>query len=145
MSRNRDAEWIRREVAKLMAATAQEEQDDGAQSLPGVEAAGEIVSRAGRIGRLKAALAVIEAEDAAAAAEAKRTADAAAAEAVHGRQVIGRKPKEPQAALARAQIDHDVALARVRQMEAAAAAKREAAQRGEKLKAPPPEGVRSSV
>jgi hypothetical protein len=81
---------------------------------------------------------VIAAEDAAAAAEAKRTADAAAAEAEHGRQVIGRKPKEPQAALARAQIDHDVARARVHEMEAAAAAKREAAQRGEKLTAPPP-------
>jgi transposase len=138
LSRNRDAPWIRREVAKLMAATAHEGHDDEVHSLPGMQAAGEIVSPSGRIGRLTAALAVIAAEDAAAAAEAKRTADAAAAEAEHGRQVIGRKPKEPQAALARAQIDHDVARARVHEMEAAAAAKREAAQRGEKLTAPPP-------
>jgi hypothetical protein len=87
---------------------------------------------------LKAALAVIEAEDAVAAVAAKLTAQAAAAKAEKGHKVSGRKPTAPHAALARAQIDHDVALARVREMEAAAAAKLEAAGRGEKLKAPPP-------
>jgi transposase len=39
LARNRDAEWIRREVAKLMAATAQDEQPAvaGAEILPGAE------------------------------------------------------------------------------------------------------------
>jgi transposase len=139
-ARNRDAEWIRREVGKLMAATAREDPApvDVPEGLPGLEAVSETCSPAGRIGRLRAALAVIEAEDAVAAAAAERAAQAAAAKAEKGHKVSGRKPTEPHAALARAQIDHDVALARVREMEAAAAAKLEAAGRGEKRKAPPP-------
>ena len=135
LARNRDGAWIRREVAKLMAATAQEQQDaaDDGQPLPGLEAAGEISSPRGRIARLQAALEVIKAEDAAATAAAARQAQAAAAEADHGRQVTGRKPKkQPLAALARAEADHTVARERLEAMQAARAAKLAAAQRGEK-------------
>src|SRR4051794_989826 len=137
-ARNRDAEWIRREVAKLMAATAQEDRPaDAPQWLPGIEAVSETGSPAGRLGRLRAALALIEADDAAAAEAAQGKAQVAAAEAARGRKMTGRKPTEPRAALARAQIDHDVAQARVGEMEAAAAAKRQAAARGERRTAPP--------
>lgn len=141
LARNRDREWIAREVAKLMAVTG--EQDDqpgvafGAEGFPGLEPVAEISSPRGRITRLRAALEVIEAEDAAVAADAQRTALAAAAEAEHGRKLAGRKPKEPLAALARAQIDHAVASDRLTTMQAARAAKLAAAARGEKLKGPP--------
>ncbi|HYB24022.1 MAG TPA: transposase [Solirubrobacteraceae bacterium] len=140
LDRNRDREWIRGEVAKLMAVTAQEEQSQAVATgaLPGLEAAGEISSPRGRSARLQAALKVIETEDAAAAAEATRQATAAAAEAEYGRQLTGRKPKAPLAALARAQVDHAVALERVNTMQAARAAKLAAAARGEKIKGPLP-------
>lgn len=140
LARNRDASWIRREVAKLMAVTGEDEQPaaGGTDALPGLGPVAEISSPAGRLARLQAALAVIEAEDAAAKTEAARQAHAAAAEAEHGRQVTGRKPKQPPAALARAQTDHAVASERLESMQAAQAAKLEAAARGEKLTAPPP-------
>ena len=140
LDRNRDPEWIRGEVAKLMAVTAHEQhsQAAGTDALPGLEAAAEISSPRGRIARLQAALRVIETEDAAAAAEATRQATAAAAEAEHGRQLTGRKPKAPLAALARAQVDHAVAVDRVNTMQAAREAKLAAAARGEKLTGPPP-------
>jgi transposase len=139
LDRNREAVWIRREVAKLMALTALDEQAAvaGTGGLPGVEAAAAISSQAGRLARLQAALAVIEAEDAAAAAAAQRAAQAAAAEAEHGRQLTGRKPKEPLAALARAQVDHAVALDRLATMQATQAAKLAAAARGEKITGQP--------
>jgi transposase len=139
LDRNRDAGWIRREVAKLMAVTAEEEQPaaSGAPRLPDLEGPAEISSPAGREARLRAALAAIQAEEKAAAAQAELNAQAAAAEAEHGRLLSGRKPKEPVAALARAQIDHAVALERVDDMQAARAAKLAAAA-PEKIAAPPP-------
>jgi transposase len=141
LDRNRDTEWIEREVAKLMAVTGQEE-PEAAEGLPGVELAGELSSPGGRVARLKAALAVIEAEDAAAAAQAAREATTAAAAAEHGRQLTGRKPTEPRAALARAQIDHDVAQARVTTMQDARERKLAAAARGERIPAPAPSRIR---
>jgi transposase len=141
LARNRDGEWIRREVARLMAVTGHDEQAGAvadAHGLLGLEPIGEISSPRGRLARLKAALAVIESEDAAAAAEATRQATVAAAEAEQGRQVTGRKPKQPLAALARAAVDHTIARERLERMQAARAAKLEAPERGQKLKAPPP-------
>ncbi|MGZ6662624.1 MAG: transposase [Solirubrobacteraceae bacterium] len=94
LARNRDAEWIRREVAKLIAVTGQEERAGAAQDtpgLPGLEPVAGISSPRGRVARLTAALAVIEAENAAAAAAAAGQAQAAAAEAEHGRKLSGRK------------------------------------------------------
>jgi transposase len=141
LARNRDSEWIRREVATLMAVTGRQDDEQGVagglEGFRGPEAVAEISSRGGRIARLRAALEVIEAEDAAVAAEAQRTALAAAAEAEHGRKLGGRKPTEPRAALARAQIDHAVASERLSTMQAARAAKLAAAARGERLKGPP--------
>jgi transposase len=139
-ARNRDPEWIRREVAKLVAVTGQEEPGAaaGPDALAGLEPVAEIRGPAGRLATLRAALAVIEAEDAAAAAAAASQATAAAAEAEQGRQMTGRKPKAPRAALARAEVDYRVAVQRLNRMQAAQAARLGAAARGEKLKAPPP-------
>ena len=141
LHRNRDAEWIRREVGKLMAVTAQVEPPAGlagAGEVPCVQAAGVVSGTRGRAGRLKAALGVIEAEDAAALAEAERAARTAAAEAEHGRKLTGRKPKDPVAALARAQADRDAAAARVRSLQDARDRKLEAAARGERVEGPRP-------
>jgi transposase len=141
LARNRDAEWIGREVAKLMAVTGEDEQRvaAGTEALGGLEPVAGVSSPAARAGRLQAALEVIEAEDAAVAAEATRRATVAAEEAEHGRKLAGRKPKkQPLAALARAEVDHTVARERLERMQAARAAKLAAAERGEKLKAPPP-------
>jgi len=140
LARNRNREWIRREVAKLMALTSEDKQppEAGVDQLAGLEPIAEISSRCGRLARLRAALEVIEVEDRLAAQEAARQAHVAAAKAEQGRQITGRKPKEPHAALARAEVDHTVARERLENMQAAQAAKVQAAQRGEKLKAPAP-------
>lgn len=130
LDRNRDARWIEREVTKLMALTGQPEQPadvEGVAALPGLQAADEISGARGRLARLQAALAVIKAQDAAAAAAAARQTAGAAAEAQQGRQLRGRKPKEPHAALARAQFDHKVASERVAAMASAQPWQRERA------------------
>jgi transposase len=139
LDRNRDAGWIRREIAKLIAATAQDGQSvgSGSDGLPDLEAAGQSASPAGRAGRLRAALAQIEAENAARAAETKRQAELAAGKAEHGHHLGGRKPKDPHAALARAEIDHAVGLERVSTMQAARERKLAAAARGERISGPP--------
>jgi transposase len=126
LAKNRDADWIRREVAKLMAVTGEDEQPGagGSDALPGLEPVAAISSPADRLQRLQAALAVIEAQDAAAAAVAAAATLAAAEQAEQGRQVTGRKPKnQPLVVFARAEIEHRVALERVEQIHAARAAK----------------------
>ena len=129
LDRNRDGAWIRAEVAKLLAATAAEEPAVEPLALAGVDAAsaGELAGPRGRLARLEAALAVIEAEDAAAATAAQRRAAAAQHAARRGRKLTGRKPHDPAAALERAQVDHQVALARAQAKQAERAAKLAAA------------------
>jgi transposase len=150
LDRNRDAAWIRREVAKLLAATAAGEQAQpaGQAALAGLDAtaAGELASPRGRLARLQAALAVIEAEEAGAAAAVMENAKAALDAAQHGRKPRGRKPKDPAAALARAQADHQAALARAEAKQAERAAKVAAAQAaGRKLGGFPPGPDRALV
>jgi transposase len=144
LDRNRDAAWIGREVATLLAATAADDRarpPAGQVVLTGADApaAGEPAGRRARLARLQAALAVIEAEEAAAAAAVKENAKAALDAAQHGRKPRGRKPKDPAAALARAQADHQAALARAEAKQAERAAKVAAAQAvGRKLGGFPP-------
>jgi transposase len=140
LANNRDAQWIRREVAKLMAVTGEDEPSTvaTADALAGLEPVAEISSPTGRLARLQAALAEIEAQDAAAKAEAARQTLAAATQAEQGRQMTGRKPtKQPHVVLARAEIEHRVALERVEQMQAARAAKLAALAPGQTPKGPP--------
>jgi hypothetical protein len=140
LASNHDAQWIRREVAKLLAVTGEDEQPAAGamDALAGLEPVAEISSPAGRLARLQAALAQIEAQDAAARAEAARQALAAAKQADQGRQMTGRKPKkQPLVVLARAEIEHRVALERVEQMQAARAAKLAALAPGQTPKGPP--------
>ena len=134
LARNRSGEWIRREIAKLMAQTGQDAHDT-AGALPGIETivpSVETVAPSGRLGRLEAALCQIEADDQAAVKKTARRAAAAAAAAEQGRLLNGRKPKDPRAALARAEIDHQVATERLADVQAAAAARKAAKDRGER-------------
>ena len=71
---------------------------------------------------------MIEAKEAAAAAERQQKAAAAATQAEAGRKLPGRKPKDPAAALARAQADHAAALTRAHAKHAQREAKLAAAQ-----------------
>ena len=135
-ARNRDAGWIRREIAKLMTLTAEDQPLADTDVLAGIEPACEISTPSGRLARLQAALEVIKAQDAAVAAEAERSAQAAAALAEHGRHQIGRKPKDPHAALARAEIEHAVALKRVEDLQTERERRAAAAARGEKTVGP---------
>ena len=138
LARNRDASWIRREITKLMALTAEDQPLGAADAvvLAGIEPACELSTSTGRLARLHAALEVIKAEDAAVALEAERSAQAAAAQAEHGRQQIGRKPKQPHAALARAELDHAVAHKRLEDLQAEHERRAAAAARGEKIAGP---------
>jgi hypothetical protein len=151
LARNRDADWIRREVAKLVALTGERDEQPASaaetDALPGIEPVAAISSPAGRPARLQAALAVIEAHDAAARGEAARRAQTAAEQAEQGRQVTGRKPKsQPLVVLARAEIEHRVALERLEQMRAARAAKLAAAAPGQTPKGPPfPSRIRAAT
>ena len=134
LARNRGARWIRREIAQLMALTGQDEQDTptGTDAVPGVEPVCGIFTPTGRLARLQAALAVIKAQDAAAAELAARQNEAAMAAGEHGRFQTGRKPKQPQAALTRAELDHAVALKRVEELQAERDRRKAAATHGEK-------------
>lgn len=132
LDRNRDGAWIRGEVAKLLAATAADDlagPSAGQAALAGLDAtaAGELASPRGRLGRLKAALAVIEAQEGAQQAATREKAKAAHDAARDGRRLHGRKPKDPAAALARAQADHEAALTRAEAKQAQRAAKEAAA------------------
>ncbi len=138
LARNRDADWIRRQIAGLMALTAEDEPSTVAKTdaVPGVEPVCAISTPTGRLARLQAALEVIKAQDAAAAQAAARQSEAAAAAAEHGRLQIGRKPKDPHAALARAEVEHAVALQRVEDLKTERERRNAAAARGEKAAGP---------
>ena len=107
LDRNRSADWIREQVAAILSDARQVDEAEDHQ--PGLLAAdelpAELSTQPGRLARLQAALAVIEAQDAAERAEAEQRAAKARAEAAAGRKLRGRKPKDPQAALARAEAD----------------------------------------
>jgi transposase len=115
IDQNRQAEWIRDQVARIVAeAAAVDAAEDGQEEMFGWgDLPGELATRSGRQTRLQAALAQIEAADAAARADAQEAAAAADAEAVKGRKLAGRKPKDPHAALARAEADLRAAQVRI--------------------------------
>ncbi len=116
LDQNRGADWIRREVEAILSQARETDACENAQ--PGLLAVDELPaqlsSATGRLARLEEALALIEAQDAAAAAEAQRRAANARAEAAEGRKLRGRKPKDPHAALARAEADETATRVKAR-------------------------------
>ena len=136
LDQNRSAQWIRDEVARVVAdAIATDAAEDAEVGLLGFEQLPvDLATKAGRVARLNAALAQLEAVEAAARAEADEKAARAQQAAAEGRKLNGRKPKGPQARLARAEADHAAAVARAEAKAAARAAKEQAAQaRGHKV------------
>jgi len=111
---NRGAEWIRAEVQRILAeALSTDAAEDHEGALFGVaELPAELSTHKGRLARLEAALAEIETQDARARSEATARAEKARAAAAEGRKLRGRKPKDPHAALARAEAEHTAALTR---------------------------------
>jgi transposase len=129
LDKNRDAEWIGAEVERIVSEALAA---DAGQASPGGlfvtdELPAELSTRNGRLARLQAALADIEAQDRAARAQAGARAATAAAAAAEGRKLSGPKPKDPQAALARAEADHAAELARAQAKAARRATKEQAA------------------
>lgn len=116
LDRNHSADWIRAQVATILAeARATDAHEDGQ---PGLLAADELPAElscaSGRLARLQQALAVIETQDAATATELEQVMARARAEAAEGRKLPGRKPKDPRAALARAQADETAVRVKTR-------------------------------
>jgi transposase len=146
LDQNRSAEWIRRQIQALMAETVTSEQVEAPAPSPlegfeGLEPVAEISTPSGRLARLKAALAVIEAQEAKHKAEAQTKAKAAFEEAEQGRKLRGRKPKDPAARLARAQAD----LAAARQRATAKQARRQASNgREQQLEDPADDAVKEA-
>jgi transposase len=141
LQKNRSAEWIRKQIKELMAQTVASEQTEApaADPLPGLEPIQEISTPRGRHARLKAALSAIEAEEQRAKEHAQASQQAAFHQAEAGRKLTGRKPKDPVAALARAEAEYAAALTRTAAKQAERAAKTAQAEaRGERLAGRPP-------
>lgn len=104
---NRDGEWIRAEIAKILAEADVVDAAEQAQTgnFDDTMPPGPLTRRSTRLVRLEAALAEVEAQEAALRAEQAQKTDRAIAEAAAGRKLRGRKPSDPHAALLRAQAD----------------------------------------
>lgn len=115
IDKNRAAEWIRAEVARIVGeALATDSAEDATEGLFGFDELPPALStRNGRLARLETALARIEAEDKAAAAETDERAAKAREAAADGRKLTGRKPTDPHAAVARAEADLQAAQVRI--------------------------------
>lgn len=138
---NRDRDWIQGEAARILAEAAATDAAEDAQSglfdSDGIPDG--LSTRQGRLARLDAALAEIEAADEAARAAAAQAAEAARAAAAEGRKLAGAKPKDPHAAVARAAADLDAAVVQADAKAARrAAAEADAAAEGRSLRGPAP-------
>ena len=114
----RSGEWIRSEIERILAEAGAADKEE-ASSPPGFFAEDlpeDLRSRGRRLERLRAALGELEGLEAVEVeAEAKRSevAKRASTEAEVGRMLPGRKPKDPDARLARAEADVVAATKRV--------------------------------
>jgi len=149
---NRSREAIEAELARLRAeahrivaeAQALDAADDTQTELFASDRLpAELSTRAGRRARLEQALALIDAEEAAAAADAAGRAAKARDAAAEGRRLTGTKPTDPAQALERAEIDAQVIQDRVQDAATDRAARRaarqaQAAAEGRTLRGRPP-------
>ena len=106
LDQNRDENWIRAEIDKILAEASQIDATEDAETRLFSPLVDEPLRRRGdRLARLQAALSAVDAEKAEAKAAAAASAKRATEEAQAGRKLRGRKPKDPHAALARAKAD----------------------------------------
>ena len=123
LDQNRDADWIRAEIAKILSeAATTDATEDTAPQLFEAELPEPLRRRHGRLARLEAALAEVEAEERRAQTQAEEKKAHAKSEAAAGRKLRGRKPKDPRAALVRAEADLEATRVRFAGDEAGAAA-----------------------
>ena len=115
LDKNRDAAWIRAEIERILAeAAATDEAEDATPQLFEAALPEPLRGRAGRLGRLEAALREVEAQERAAAENDERLRAHAMSEAAAGRKLRGRKPKNPRAALVRAEADLEATKVRMK-------------------------------
>ncbi|MGH2717603.1 MAG: transposase [Actinomycetota bacterium] len=110
---NHTKEWIRTQVKALLEATLASEATEEAGAAVDAMSAAAISGVLGRLARLDAAMDAIEAEDAAQAAERAARTEPARAKAETGKKLGGRKPKDPAAALARAEAEYEAVRTRL--------------------------------
>ncbi len=144
-----ELERLRAEIEVMLAeARATDAAEEDQQALFGLDRLPvELSTRSGRLARLEAALATIEAGDAAEVEEAAAQAAKAREAAEEGRKLNGRKPKEPHALLARAGVDAQAVATRVASAQADRAAERAAKEaqahaEGRKLRGFAPSDIR---
>lgn len=106
LDQNRGKDWILAEINKILGdAAATDEAEDASPPLFETQLPEWLRGRHGRLERLQAALAEIEAQEKAVRDEQEAKAERARQEAAQGRKLRGRKPKDPHAALSRAEAD----------------------------------------
>ena len=113
LDKNRDAAFIRAEIERVLgeAATA-DEAEDASPQLFDAPLPEPLRRRHSRLARLQAALREVEAQEQAAREQDEERAAHAREEAAAGRKLRGRKPKDPKAALARAEADLEATMVR---------------------------------
>jgi len=114
LDQNRDAGTIRAEIANILAEAGAADAAELTQQLffDDLVEPKALAKRSSRLAHLQAALAEVEAQEAAEAKAAYAKAAKADAEAAEGRKLRGRKPADPHAAVRRARAD--LAATRVR-------------------------------
>jgi len=106
LDKNRDKAWIRAEIEKILAeAGAVDEKEDASPQLFDAPLPEPLRHRHSRLARLEAALREVESEEQAAQEQVEQRQAHAKEEAAAGRKLRGRKPKDPHAALLRAEVD----------------------------------------
>jgi transposase len=106
LDQNRSKEWICTEINKILGeAEAADTSEEVAPPIFATELPECVGGRHGRLERLRAALAQIEAQEQAIRDEEDKKAARARQEAARGRKLPGRKPSDPHAALVRAEAD----------------------------------------
>jgi transposase len=140
---------LRGEVEAMLAdARATDAAEDAERSLFGLDRLPvELASRSGRLARLEAALAIIEAEEMADAEATTAHSAKVSAAAAEGRRLHGRMPKDPHANLDRAEIESRTVQTRIETALAERARARadkeaQAQVEGRKLRGRKPNGMR---
>lgn len=133
LDRNRSAAWIRAEVECILSEAMALDRFEAEAGVPALDVFGsatlpaELSTADRRLTRLKAAFAQIEAADRAEQELVEAHAKRATMAAAEGRRLRGSRPKEPRAALARAQADYAAVLAQAETKAARRAALEQAA------------------
>lgn len=146
LDKNRDGAWIRAEIDKIVGeAAAVDQVEDTTGQLFDTPLPEPLRGRGGRLGRLRAALREVEAQEKAARDHQAELRRHAMSEAAAGRKLRGRKPTDAHAALIRAEADLEATKAKAgadpsakttAQIEAAQAELDEAARAAEAAPAP---------